>query len=162
MGHPGRLDAFAAILARTPFVSRVRPRGMRPKTRDAGGYVRGDRQPDFPRTRAEWVRTFTMQLESMGLTLAKGSVFSVSLPATFASASMRRSGRPPMRHRGESWSIQLKRAQRPGIELRQPFAPFARGSAAENNQHAKQNASRCGASGGNPGGRGKGQPRRGI
>ena len=71
-------------------------------------------------------------------------------------------GTPPVRHRSKSWSIQLKRARRPGSSpVWQVFAPSP-ASAAENTQHAKQNADRCGASRGDPGRRGKGQSRRGI
>src|SRR5215472_148871 len=66
--------------------------------------------------------------------------------------------RPPSAaSRSESWSNSHWRARALGANP----GP-SKASAAENNQHGKQNADRCGASGGNPGGRGKRQSGRGI
>src|SRR4029078_8587686 len=68
-----------------------------------------------------------------------------------------------MGRRSESWSIGHWRARNsdanPGWRISVPSSDIC---AAEKTQHAKQNANRCGASGRDPGRRGKGQSRRGI
>src|SRR5680860_1653968 len=56
--------------------------------------------------------------------------------------------RPLMGRRSESWSIGHWRARALGPVRRSNLPPFP-SRAAENTQHAKQNAGRCGASGGN-------------
>src|ERR671918_21654 len=61
-----------------------------------------------------------------------------------------------MSHRSGSWSISHWRARRSDANPEwRTFVPFEL-CAAENTQHGKQNADRCGASGRNPGRRCKG------
>src|SRR4029077_13757226 len=134
-----------------------------PKTRKAGGQVREGRHSKLLKARASRGSRFAMQVQSTELTIGKGGLLPPSaLCLATAVEPGRDGGTPPVRHRSESSSIQLKRARRPGSSpVWQVFAPSS-ASAAENTQHAKQNADRCGASRGDPGRRGKGQPRRGI
>jgi hypothetical protein len=62
-----------------------------------------------------------------------------------------------MGRRSESWSIGHWRARALGANPeRRIFVPLSSAYAAENTQHGKQNANRCGASGRDPGRRGKG------